>query len=178
MVSLCVCALACGGSNDAPCGVGDAGSGAIALRGGGVDTEIGGLRWGQNNDCPAGGTAVVSVTISGGQTSPRADSYGLGLCLPRPDQIDASAVDLSDATRVQLVGASGTVDGCSIMMTSGARPSGTVTFSGLCTQAGAAWLMTLAGQVAGTKRCQSDGGLGTPEAVTIELAGQALITPR
>src|SRR5262249_39052240 len=134
--------------------------------------------WGANNDCPASGSQVVSVTISGRQTRPDAVGYGVGLCLPRPDRIGTAPVMLSDGSLVQLVGASGSSEGCVVFPTFGAVPSGTVTFAGFCTVSGESFTMTLAGAVAGTHTCAALDAGGTPQAVTLMLSGTALVSPR
>ena len=157
-------------------GVADGGSaGEITLGAGGNTFGYSQFTWGENNDCPASGAQVVSVTISGAQTRPEVVGFGIGLCLPRPDRIGSAPVMLSDSALVQLVGASGSGGGCVVAPTSGAVPSGTVTFSGFCTTAGESFTMTLSGSVSGTRTC---GDAGVPEAVTLALAGSALVSPR
>jgi hypothetical protein len=170
-------AASCGDSGNKKCsGVPDGGAaGEVTIAAGGDTFGYGHLTWGENNDCPASGSQIVSVTISGAQTRPEAVGFGIGLCLPRPDRVGSAPVSLSDTSLVQLVGASGSGGGCVIAPSSGAAPSGTVTFTGFCTTAGESFMMTLAGSVSGTRTC---GDAGVPQAVTLALAGTALVVPR
>src|SRR5262249_44868817 len=142
-------------------------AGAITVTAGSDLFSYTGFRWGANNDCPAAGASVISVTLRGPQTG--AGDHGLGLCLPRPDQVGAGSIDLGDSTHVQLAGITGKAGSCEVAMKSGATPSGTVTFAGFSTQAGAAYQMTLAGQVAGTSSCGD-------APITLTIAGTAAVT--
>jgi hypothetical protein len=148
-------------------------AGAIQLTAGaGFSGQASDLRWGANSDCPAAGSAVVSVTIRSFGGDP---TNGFGICLPRPDLVGSAAIDLGDDTKVQLVGAVVSAGGCSVGKAAGAKPTGTVTFAGFSTSAGASYQMTVNGQVGGTTTCVSDGG---PVAVPITFSGTALVTPR
>jgi hypothetical protein len=132
-----------------------------------------GFTWGRNNDCPAQGASVISVTLRGHQSD--ATDFGLGFCLPRPDLIGAAAIDLADTSLVLLVGASARLDnGCMLGLAPDAVPTGSVTFSGFSTHAGADFRMTLSGQVDGIEQCGS--GPSTP--VTMVLGGQVLVEPQ
>ena len=141
--------------------------GAITVTAGGSTFSYTGFRWGENNDCPAAGSGVISVTLRGPQTG--AGDHGLGLCLPRPDLVGSAAINLGDAAHVVLAGVTGTQGGCEVAMRPGAVPTGTVTFAGFSTQTGAAYQMTLAGQVEGTSSC-ADGP------VSLQLSGTAAVT--
>jgi hypothetical protein len=163
---------ACGGSS-----VPDAPPGAITVTAGAITNTITGLRWGANNDCPASGAQVISVTIQGSGTG-SASGAGIGLCLPRPDQIGSAALDLGDDTKVQLVGASASASDCMVTKASGVKPSGSVTFIGFSAKDGASYQVTLAGQVAAKATCvgaSADAGIAD---VTLQLSGTALVTPR
>jgi hypothetical protein len=161
----------CGGDDgDGECvGVGDAGavSGAT-ITAGGETFAYGNFIWGANNDC-----GMNSITITGPQVTPAATGFGIGLCIPNPARITSAPAPLSDRTIVELVGASAMGGGCSYLPAAAAIPSGTVTFGGFCTTAGANFTMTFAGQIAGTRTCT-----GAPEPVTIQLGGTAIVTPR
>jgi hypothetical protein len=168
---------ACGGPEvgKITCGLaGDAGPGAVTVTVGADSAQISGFRWGANNDCPAAGAQVISVTISGTQAPPAAAGFGIGMCLPRPDRIGAAPIDLGDDTMVQLAGASVSAGGCTLQKGKDAKPSGSLSFVGFCTETGSSYQVTFAGQVAGTKIC----GTGPTEEVVLQLAGTALVTPR
>jgi len=141
--------------------------GAVNVTAGGDVLAYAGFRWGANNDCPASGASVISVTVRGPQNG--AGDHGLGVCLPRPDQVGTATLDLGDPTHVQLVGLTGKLGSCEVAMKSGATPSGFVTFTDFSTQTGAAYQMTFAGQVAGTSTC-ADGP------ITLFIAGTAAVT--
>lgn len=163
---LCTLFLAgCGSDNVTPDG--PLAAGAINVTAGGDVLLYTGFHWGANNDCPASGASVISVTLRGPQTG--AGDHGLGLCLPRPDQVGTASIDLGDSAHVQLAGITGKAGSCEVTATSGAVPSGFVTFTGFSTQTGAAYQMTFAGQVAGTSSC-GDGP------ITLFLAGTAAVT--
>jgi hypothetical protein len=132
-----------------------------------------GFTWGENNDCPAQGASVISVTLRGHQSD--ASDFGLGFCLPRPDLIGATAIDLADTSLVLLVGASARLDnGCTVGLAPDALPTGTITFSGFGTHAGASFRIKLAGQVHGIERCGS--GPSTP--ATMVLGGDVVVEPQ
>jgi hypothetical protein len=162
-------------SGDGTClGPGDATAGAATLTAGATTYSYEGLRWGENNDCPAPGSPVISVTISGPQVGPEPSDLGLAFCLPRPQVITGTPILLSDRNQIELVGASGSAAGCVVAPSFGAIPTGTVTFTGFCTSAGASFMMTLAGSIAGTRTCAG----GAAENVTLELGGTTLVEPR
>jgi len=168
LASLILLGCGDGGTTPPECGVApDAGSGVATITVGTDVYDYSGFHWGKNNDCPATGSAVVSVTIRGNQTG---KASGLGLCLPRPDLIASAAIDLGDSTRVQLVGATAVAGACTSTM-GPTKPIGTVTFAGFCTEAGTTFAMTLAGQVEGTKTC----GTGPSTPVTLVIGGQTLV---
>jgi hypothetical protein len=128
-----------------------------------------GFIWGLNNDC-----GMRSVTIVGSQVEPAVTGPGIGLCLPDPDRVGAAPLPLADEALVELVGASAEGGGCLYARVPAAAASGTVTFAGLRTTAGARYTMSFAGSVAGTRSC----GGGDPEPVTLELGGAARVTQR
>ena len=155
-------AAACGVAAGTP-----AGAATIAI---GSDTvSYVGFQWGQNNDCTAAGASVVSVTLRGHQSD--APDFGLGLCLPRPDRIGATPVDLADASLVRLVGAGAQVGGCQVGMAPDSTPTGSVTFAGFCTESGTRFLVSLSGQTPGIETC----GSGPSQQVTMLLGGQVLV---
>lgn len=157
--------VGCGSDNSTPDAPPE--PGAINVTAGGDVLSYTGFRWGANNDCPASGAGVISVTIRGPETG--AGDHGLGLCLPRPDQVGTASLDLGDTTHVQLAGITGKAGSCEVAMKSGAVGSGFVTFTGFSTQTGAGYQMTFAGQVAGTSSC-GDGP------ITLFIAGTAAVT--
>ena len=158
----------------AGCGDGGGGSpdatpppGAITVTSDSGVLSYTGFRWGENNDCPAAGSGVVSVTIRGPQTG--AGDHGLGICLPRPDQVGTASIDLGDSAHVVLAGVTGKSGSCEVTARSGATPSGLLTFTGFSTQTGAAYQMTFAGQVEGTSSCGD-------APITLFIAGTAAVT--
>ncbi len=153
---------------------GVAGATGVTLGDGTSSFRYDAFLWGENNDCPAAGSSIVSVTINSAQTDPPSD-LGIGLCLPRPDVIGAGPISLADRNLVELVGASGSGDGCVLQPSFTTMPSGTVTFAGFCTTAGSSFTVTFAGSIAGTRTCEG----GAPaENVTLTLAGTAIVRPR
>ena len=160
-------ASACGDDGGGACvGVGDAGVPGATITVGAESFGYGGFLWGENNDC-----GPDSVTVQGGQTSPPSD-FGIGLCVPDPDAVGAGPVPLGSL--VELRGAAAEAAGCVYQYTSTATPSGTVTFGGLCTAAGASFTVSFAATVPGTRTCAG----GAAEPITMTLGGTALVTPR
>lgn len=127
--------------------------------------------WGVNNDCTPTGASVISVTIRGQQMG--GGESGVGFCLPRPDQIGSAPVSLRDTTLVQLVGASYVEGDCVVSPAADALPSGTLTFTGFCTEAGTRFQIALAGQIAASRDCGA-----APTSTTMMLGGTALVTPQ
>jgi hypothetical protein len=164
LVAVLVVAGACSGDGTSP--------GAITVSTATMSADYASFRWGANNDCPAGGgTQVVSVTIIGEQSG-SGGAYGIGLCLPRPDQIGAGAISLGDDSKIRLDSLTGKVGDCTF--TQNGSASGTATFAGFSTAAGATYTLTLAGQVPGTSTC----GGGAVMVVTLALSGTADVAPR
>jgi hypothetical protein len=163
---------ACGDDGPAVCGVAaSTPEGGATIGVAGDSASYVGFIWGANNDCPATGSSVVSVTLRGHQSD--ATDFGLGLCLRRPDRIGEGAIDLADDSLVLLVGASAHIAPCDTSIAPDATPTGTVTFAGFCTAAGTRFLMTLSGQVAGIRTC---GDQLVP--VTMMLGGRVLVVPQ
>jgi hypothetical protein len=168
---LLACAGACGGGGGETCtGVGDAGVAGATITAGGETFVYGNFDWGFNNDC-----GMRSITIQGGQVTPPAQGFGIGLCVPVVERIGSGPATLADRNVVELVGASASNGDCSFLPSAGAMPSGTVTFGGFCTEPGASFTVTFAGQISGTRSCTSG---GAPQPVTIQLGGTALVSPR
>jgi hypothetical protein len=172
-------AAACGSSPTDTCtGPGDAGVNGVTVSvgPGGAMASYGSFIWGENNDCPATGSQVISVTIRGPQIGAPG---GIGLCLPRPDLVGSDPIPLADRTRVQLVTVSATVLGpvvggtCTTELAASPPPTGTVRFAGFCTRAGAAFAMTFSGEVAGRRTCGA-----TVDDVTMSLGGTVAVTPQ
>jgi hypothetical protein len=115
---------------------------------------------------------VVSVTVIGEQVG-SAMTAGIGLCFPRPDLIDGTPIELSDATKVLFESMTAQVGDCRYTKASGA-PVGNVSFGGFCTQIGAAFSIHFSGGVPANKQC----GGGPTELVTMSLSGSAAVTAR
>src|SRR5688500_14881512 len=130
-------------SDDAPvCGTDFADDSGITAG----DFEYGGFVAGANNDCPFAGApaGVVSVTIGGSQRAP-AGAAVIGLCLPRPDLIEAGGEfplslvhEPALATdRVQLVDLEAAhEDGCRWDLDETVEPDGVARFEGFCRDGG------------------------------------------
>ncbi|HKA86417.1 MAG TPA: hypothetical protein VKE22_02090 [Haliangiales bacterium] len=172
LVLVCLCACSGDGGTPVCTASPDAGLAGLFVSIGANSTAYKGLKWGANNDCPAAGSSVVSVTIIGEQVG-SGGQFGIALCLPRPDLIRAAAIDLADATMVKLESLTGELAGC--MFTKDGTPTGTITFSGFCAQAGATYVVALAGQVPATSRCSPG---GPTNSVTLVLSGDAVVVPR
>ena len=159
-------------NGDKPCGAAlDAGtSGATVTVG--TPFVFGDYTASQNNDCtPLGG--AVSVTVQGTQVTPAPGGpTGMVLCLPRPDDIDGDPIPLSDTMQVQVSIDIFATDGpCQLRLDHSAVPTGTITFKGFCTKAGAVYGMTLAGAVGGFRSCPVNAGPPVETPVTLELGG-------
>lgn len=165
--------LLTGCSGGSECGVtSDAGDAPLTMSVVGETFAYESFTSSQNNDCPAGGTTVVSVTVGGTQVD---TGFPFTLCLPRPDRIDASPLSLADRTMIQVVDVSARgQDGCTYAL-GVAAPMGTATFAGFCTNVGKAYHLTLAGAVAGTQSCPTDAGAPVQAAVTLGLSGTATV---
>jgi hypothetical protein len=163
----------CGGDGGESCpGPGDAGVAGVVATSASDTATYGDFRWGANNDCPAAGSSVVSVTVIGEQVG-SAMMAGIGLCFPRPDLIDGTPVELSDTTKVLFESMTAQVGDCRYTKAASA-PLGTVSFGGFCTQVGAAFSIQFSGGVPASKQC----GGGPTELVTMSLSGTAAVTAR
>jgi len=170
---LLVLVCACGGDGGGSCpGPGDAGVAGVVADSDGDIATYGDFRWGANNDCPAAGSSVVSITIIGEQVG-SGGTAGIGLCFPRPDLIDGTPVDVSDTSKVLFESLTAQVGPCRYTKAAGA-PLGTVTLGGFCTEMGAAFSIRFSGGVPATKQC----GSGPTELVTMSLSGSAAVTAR
>ncbi len=172
LLLVCVCACSSDGGPTICAAAPDAGLGGLFVAIGANQTAYKGLKWGANNDCPATGSSVVSVTIIGEQVDSNGQ-FGIALCLPRPDLIGAQPVSLADDTRVRLESLTGSLAGCTF--TKDGTPSGTATFVGFCTEAGGTYVVALDGHVAGTSQCSPGGPTGS---VSLVLSGSAVVVPR
>jgi len=166
---------ACG--NDTPCGPGDApDNGLTADLGAGEQLTFGGFTSSANNDCSVAGSPT-SLTVDGVQMGQ--SSFHITFCLPRPDQIGAGAIDLTDDTRVQIININGDLGGgCLLTQNPGGTLSGTISFVGFCKDGGdpAGYAIQLAGTVPGFRAC-TGGDAGTQSTpVDIALSGTTIVT--
>ena len=168
-VLLATAATGCGGEGGETCGVTDQTVSGATITVDGQGFGYGGFIWGLNNDC-----GQNSVTIRGGQVSPETSELGIGLCLPSPGAVGTAPLSFASAGVIQLVGASASAGGCTFTPAFDAQAIGEVTFEGFCTAAGTIYKVTFDAIVPGRKVCTD----GTPEGVTLELAGTALVRPQ
>jgi hypothetical protein len=161
------------------CGAGDAADDGLTAVEGGTTFTYGNMAASANNDCPAPGGGVTSVTVFGAQIAPAGNAV-IAFCLPRPDDISGS-IDLVpvhepalDSDRVQVVDVE-TVDGECRWSMSG-DPDGTATFEGFCDNGAHAdgFALTLDATIPATKTCT-----GLPdESVELTLSGTIAVTPQ
>ncbi len=82
-----------------------------------------------NNDCGETG-GPVSLTLDAQQEN---GNFALTLCLPRPDKLSASPIDIGLASRVQIIDIFADVGAnCVASLDRTAAPSGTIAFPGIC----------------------------------------------
>ena len=149
---------------------------ATLVTAGGASFAYEGFTAGLNGDCPVTTGSRGSVTIRGNQTG---SGFPLTFCVRREDDVrSGQPISLADDTFIQVVDVNGRDPaGCTYAKDTGAVATGTITFDGFCTTAGTTYNMTLAGSIAGLKTCgASDGGVASSDPVTLELAGDVLVT--
>ena len=83
-----------------------------------------------NNDCGEAG-GPTSLTLEATQDG---TNRGLTLCLPRPDKLSSSAVDVSDDTRFRVIDVFADIDAgdCLASLDRQGSISGTASFPGIC----------------------------------------------
>lgn len=83
-----------------------------------------------NNDCgEAGGPTSLTVEADQRNTVDR----GVTLCLPRPERLSSSKIDVTDRSRVRIIDVFANVgEDCLASLDRGTAVSGTVAFPGLC----------------------------------------------
>jgi hypothetical protein len=82
-----------------------------------------------NNDCGETG-GPVSLTLDAQQEG---SNFALTLCLPRPDKLSASPIDIALATRVQVIDIFADITAtCVASLDRSAAPTGTIAFPGIC----------------------------------------------
>ena len=163
--------VACSDPAD-PCGATvDASSSGLTASVGSDVVTFGNFNSSENNDCPAAGTTVISVTIEADQVGPTTCTprCTFNLCLPRPDLLNGETVSLADADRVRVDTLAARTGDCLTVRSTRAAPTGTVTFHGFCTTAGTEWVLAIDGTVPATRTC----GAGAPEDTEIDLRGEA-----
>ncbi len=179
LLGLALAATAAGCSDDAACGPGDAPTAGVTLTVAGETITYGGFVASMNNDCTIAGSGVISVTIHGSQSDA---TQALTLCLPRPDLLTATPVDLvRDPTppladdRAQVVDVSANLaGGCTVAKDPAGTPTGTATFVGYCADGydPAGYAIAFAGEVPLVRTC------GAIEAqVTGTLGGRVSVIP-
>ena len=163
---------ACGNGGGDQCRVvPDAGGAGVTGDNGDQQFTFGRFNSSPNNDCPAGGTSVVSVTIEAEQVGPVECSPRcvLNLCLPRPDLIGDAPIALGDADLVRVDSLAASLSLCETVVDRRAPPTGTVTFQGFCTTAGSHYVVSFDGAVPATRTC----GDGPTVETTMTLTGAA-----
>jgi len=126
---LCSAVLAGGCGEDAVCGAPPDTPTTIVATIGGSDFILADWKSSPNNDCgePDGPT---SLTVEGIQ---QGTSIGLTLCLPRPDKLSETAVDVADTSLVRIIDIFSEPDpGCTASLDRSSDPIGTVGFPGIC----------------------------------------------
>jgi hypothetical protein len=124
-----VLATLLGGCGDPVCGPADDALPAVTATMGSSEVTWDQWRSSPNNDCgePDG---PISLTLEAQQDG---SSFALTLCLPRPDKLSASPVDINEATRVQIIDIFAEVgDGCMASLDRSRAATGTIGFPGLC----------------------------------------------
>ncbi|MSP16010.1 MAG: hypothetical protein EXR73_05260 [Myxococcales bacterium] len=164
-----VLALALAACGDEVCGAAvDAGAVAALVTVDGLP-----LRFGEFRSLLAGDCGRASISVGGRQEG---SGYPLTLCVIDPASAGSAPVPLDDAARIDLVDLSAHVAGCDYQLDFDATPEGTVAFDGLCADgAGPGFNLTLAGRVAGIRRCASDAGPPVDEPVSFELTGTVAV---
>ena len=162
------------------CGAGDAPADGLTAVEGGVTIRYGDFMASANNDCPAPGGGVTSVTVFGHQIEPTGNAV-IAFCLPRPDALSGE-IDLVpvhepalDSDRVQVVDVEGVPDADCRWSFEG-EPDGTATFEGFCDNGAHAdgFALTLDATLPAVKTCTGD-----PDAdVEVTLAGTVAVTPQ
>lgn len=149
--------VVCGAATPAP-------AEAVLVTVGGESFTYTGFTASPNNDC-----GRTSLTVGDArQTQPVEVNRSIVFCVPDPDAVGSTTVQLADTTRLtDLSVAAQDGSGCELSMDFTSPPVGTVTFDGLCREPGTVFNMTFAGSVAGFRRCPPD----PQQPVTIRLSG-------
>lgn len=117
------------GCEDEVCGPSEGSAQSITTAIGDASITYGEWRSSPNNDCGEPG-GPVSLTLDAQQEGA---SFALTLCLPRPDKLSASPVDIADSTRVQIIDVFADVGADCIASFDRTRPAdGTIAFPGIC----------------------------------------------
>jgi hypothetical protein len=160
------------GCGDDACGPSGAPEAGLVGTATGVTLTYGGMKAGQNNDCPdpAAPADVVSLTVNGAQT----DGTGfVTICISRPDRLADGSQTLGPdvaGSEVRLVDLSGMSAGCGYTL--GNAVTGTVTASGLCGGGAdpAGFALDVTATVTLNRVCMGD-------TVEVSLAGRTAVLP-
>lgn len=138
----------------------------------GEDIRYGDFTSSPNNDCTPPGRQPTSLTIDGRQLDPQPSiSFGITLCVPRPDDIGSQPVTLGDPERLQLIDVFAELaDGCLVQLDRTGQSSGTASFEGFCGDGSDAggYAMSFDAAIPVTRMC--DG-----QADTLELSGRVAV---
>jgi hypothetical protein len=153
-------APACGDDGNKSCGPGSAADDGLALTDGTATASYDGLTASANGDCPASDapTGVKSVTIEGTQSGTGGGLFTV--CIPRPDELGSGARTLGldqVSGDVRIVDLGAVTGGCSYAIDRTVMPTGTVTATGVCSDAtnAAGFALTFDGIVSITATCGS-----------------------
>lgn len=128
-ISLALTSLLSVGCDDEVCGPIEGSQATLSASIGDASVTWTDWRSSPNNDCGETG-GPVSLTLDAQQEG---SNFALTLCLPRPDKLSASPVDIKLATRVQIVDIFAQVDAdCVASLDRSTSPTGTIAFPGIC----------------------------------------------
>ncbi|HUH01721.1 MAG TPA: hypothetical protein VML75_06975 [Kofleriaceae bacterium] len=170
LVTLLVLAPGCNG--DAVCGPGTAPADGLSADIGTAEVTFGGFTSSVNNDCtpPEGGP--TSITVDGTQVGQPA--FHITFCLPRPAQLGADPVAVTDVQRLEVIDINARLDeNCLLILDRTRAGTGTVTFAGYCGDGldPAGYAMEFDAVVPGTRICTGN----QQEPVDIALTGSVAI---
>jgi hypothetical protein len=173
----CLLTLIGAGCDDPECGAGSAPTAGIILNSPSGVVTYGNFRSSPNNDCTPPGASVPALTIEGQQVEPPPSGLAppLVLCLPRPNHIDGSSVDLGLASTdpLQLVNLDAAIDSCTLAIDRSAAVAASARFRGFCDggRHPDGYAMAITGELGIVRRCGS-----ADEPVTATLDGEVAVS--
>lgn len=131
-----------------------------------------------NNDCPTQG-APTSLTVQGLQTDPQTSmTFSIVLCLPQPNKIGSAPISITNTDLVRVINVNAGVSGCNLTLDRTVPLSGTVQFSGFCSNGTSpqGYALSFNAGAGGELVCPTDGGSPMVTKQQIALAGTAAVT--